>query len=287
MPHMDHGGGLPVLAEACPGVPMLATPATIDLLAILLQDAVRLMNGPEREAELPLYNERQVEQLLAAFVPVKYHQPMRVKDVEVRWLPASHILGAAMILLKTPAGTVLFTGDYSISAQQTVPALGRPDFQADLVISEATYGERLHEDRNTAEERLLSQIGEVVARGGRVLIPAFAVGRSQEVLLILKRGQRNGTLLEVPVFVDGMVRAVCSVYGKHEPYVSRHLAHEIRRRPIPFTPIRFSRSRSPRIGSGRWRLARASSSLPAACSPADLRSLTPKRSSRTRKTPFS
>ena len=58
-----------------------------------------------------------------------------------------------------------------------MPALGRPDFHADLVISESTYGERLHEDRSVAEERLLGQVREVVARGGRVLIPAFAVGR--------------------------------------------------------------------------------------------------------------
>ncbi len=129
--HMDHSGGLPVILEACPAAPVLATPPTIDLVGILLQDALRLMNGPEREAELPLYDERQVERLLATFVPVRYHQPIRVKDIEVRWLPASHILGAAMIHLKTPAGSVLFTGDYSVSAQQTVPALGRPDFQAD------------------------------------------------------------------------------------------------------------------------------------------------------------
>ena len=72
--HMDHSGGLPVLSEACPTV--MATAPTIDLVAILLQDALRLMNGPEREAELPLYSERQVEQLLASFVPVKYHQPI-------------------------------------------------------------------------------------------------------------------------------------------------------------------------------------------------------------------
>ena len=232
--HMDHSGGLPVVTEACRGAPVLATPPTIDLVGILLQDALRLMTGPEREAELPLYSQRQVEQLLAALVPVKFHQPLRIKDIEVRWLPAGHILGAAMLQLQTPAGTILFTGDYSVSAQHTVPALSRPDFHADLVISEATYGERLHEDRAAAEERLLGQIREVLARGGRVLIPAFAVGRAQEVLLILKRAQRNGTLPPVPVFVDGMVRAVCAVYGKHEPYVSRSLAHEIRRTPQAF-----------------------------------------------------
>lgn len=66
--HMDHSGGLPVIAEACPAAPVLATPPTIDLVAILLQDALRLMNGPERETELPLYNELQVDRLLARFV---------------------------------------------------------------------------------------------------------------------------------------------------------------------------------------------------------------------------
>jgi Cft2 family RNA processing exonuclease/dsRNA-specific ribonuclease len=232
--HMDHSGGLPVLAEANPGVPVLATPPTIELVGILLRDSLRLMNAPDREAEVPLYNQRQVDQLLQSMRPIHYHQPIRIGELEIRWLPASHILGAAMILMKTPAGAMLFTGDYSVSAQQTVPALGRPDFQADLVIGEATYGERLHEDRHAAEERLVGQVRKVVERGGRVLIPAFAVGRAQEVLLILKRALRNRRLPETPVFVDGMVRAVCDVYRRHEPYVSRQLLHEIRRLPHPF-----------------------------------------------------
>jgi Cft2 family RNA processing exonuclease/dsRNA-specific ribonuclease len=232
--HMDHSGGLPVLAEACPAAPVFATPPTIDLIHILLRDSLRLMNAPDRESEVPLYTEHQVAALLHAVAPVKYHQPIQVGEIEIRWLPASHILGAAMILMKTPAGTILFTGDYSVTAQQTVPALSRPDFQADLVISEATYGERLHEDRNAAEERLLGQVRQVVDRGGRVLIPAFAVGRAQEILLILKRALRNGSLPETPVFVDGMVRAVCDVYRNHESFVSRGLAHEIRRTPHAF-----------------------------------------------------
>ena len=192
------------------------------------------MNAPDRESEIPLYTEYQVDSLLQSMAPVKYHQPIQVGEIEIRWLPASHILGAAMILMKTPAGTILFTGDYSVAAQRTVPALGRPEFQADLVISESTYGERLHEDRNAAEERLLGQVGEVVNRGGRVLIPAFAVGRAQEVLLILKQALRSGILPNTPVFVDGMVRAVCDVYRSHAPFVSRSLAHEIRRTPHAF-----------------------------------------------------
>lgn len=232
--HMDHSGGLPVITEACPAAPVLATPPTIDLIRILLRDALRLMNGPERESEVPLYSETQVEQLFHIMRPVPFHQTIRIKDVQVRWLPAAHILGAAMIQIETPSGTILFTGDYSVSAQRTTPALSSPDFMADLVVSESTYGERLHEDRGVAEQRLIGQVAEVVGRGGRVLIPAFAVGRAQEVLLIIKAAQRNGTLPDLPVFVDGMVRGVCGLYGKHETYVSRSLAHEIRRAADPF-----------------------------------------------------
>ena len=232
--HMDHSGGLPVLAEACPGAPVFATAPTIDLVGILLRDSLRLMNAPDRESEVPLYTESQVEQLFHSMTPVKYHQPIRVGEIEICWLPASHILGAGMILMKTPAGTILFTGDYSVTAQQTVPGLARPDFRADLVVSESTYGQRLHEDRNAAEERLLEQVRQVVERGGRVLIPAFAVGRAQEILLILKRALRNGSLPETPIFVDGMVRAVCDIYRRHEAFVSRQLVHEIRRTPHAF-----------------------------------------------------
>ena len=102
------------------------------------------------------------------------------------------------------------------------------------MISESTYGQRLHEDRSAAEERLLGQVRQVVEGGGRVLIPAFAVGRAQEVLLILKRALRSGVLPNTPVFVDGMVRAVCDIYRRHEPFVSRQLVHEVRRMPHPF-----------------------------------------------------
>jgi Cft2 family RNA processing exonuclease len=75
---MDHAGGLPVLAEGCPGAPVFATPPTIDLVGILLRDSLRLMNSLERESEVPLYTQRQVDQLLRSMAPIKYHQPIQV-----------------------------------------------------------------------------------------------------------------------------------------------------------------------------------------------------------------
>jgi Cft2 family RNA processing exonuclease len=253
--HTDHTGALPVVYEAFAGVPVYATPPTMDLLDILLRDALKLMSRPEREGEMALYTGAQMNRLLENLVPVHHGQSIRAGEVEATFLPASHILGASMIHLSTPAGSALFTGDYSVSAQLTVPALARPSVEADIVVSEATYGERLHEDRNVAEQRLVEQITTVVIDGGRVLIPAFAVGRAQEILLILKRALRKKDLPEVPVFVDGMVRAVCGVYGRHERYVSRLLAHEIRHTGHPFytdsiRPVERAEDRQNALQSG-------------------------------------
>ncbi|MCZ6874659.1 MAG: MBL fold metallo-hydrolase [bacterium] len=232
--HSDHSGGLPVLCEAHPATPVYTTPPTRDLAAILFQDALKLMHSPERDTEIPLYAHTQVERLLENMLPIPFGDRRRVKDVIITLLPASHILGAAMVHLQTPEGNILFTGDFSVSSQLTVPALQRPSLHVDMIVSESTYGSRLHEDRRAAEERLIAQIRTVVENQGRVLIPAFAVGRAQEVLLILKRALRNRVLPAIPVFVDGMVRRVCDVYGQYESYVTRTLARDIRHADHPF-----------------------------------------------------
>jgi Cft2 family RNA processing exonuclease len=232
--HSDHTGGLAVVHEAFPGAPILATTPTLDLVRILQRDALRLMGTKDREGDAPYYTERQVESMLEATRAVRHLEKIPLGDLEVSFLPASHILGASMIHLATPAGNVLLTGDYSVAAQATVPALDRPRLPVDLVVTETTYGDRSHADRGAAENRLIERVREVVEGGGRILIPAFAIGRAQEVLLVLKRALRDGRLPEVPIFVDGMVRSVCDVYARHETYASAALAREIRAGRHPF-----------------------------------------------------
>jgi predicted metal-dependent RNase/dsRNA-specific ribonuclease len=253
--HSDHTGGLPVVCDAYSRAPVYATPPTRDIAMILLSDALKLMKTEESEGELPLYAEKQVTRLADAFTPVHHGDSVTVGEMTLTFLPAGHILGAAMMHIATPAGNVLFTGDYSVSAQHTVPALSRPYLHTDLLVTESTYGDRLHEDRDAAEKRLVTCIGEIVSEGGQVLVPAFAVGRAQEILLVLKRALRNHALPEVPVYVDGMVRSVCEVYGQHERYVSRGLSHDIRRATHPFytngiTPIERREDRQRALDSG-------------------------------------
>lgn len=219
--HSDHTGALPVVHEAYPAAPIYMTPPTRGLVEILQRDALKLMKtSGEREGDFPLYTERQVEGMLGRVHPAHHEAPFVVGDVRVTYLPASHILGASMVHLETPAGNVMFTGDYSVAAQRTVPGLARPQLPVDLVITESTYGNRTHADRKLAEERLVRTIGEVVEQKGRVLIPAFAIGRAQEVLLVLRDAIRHGRMPSVPIFVDGMVRSVCGVYPQHEKYLA-------------------------------------------------------------------
>jgi len=232
--HSDHTGGLPVVHDSFPCVPIHMTPPTLDLITILYRDALKIMASDERENEIPIYGEEQVTRMLDMVRTVPLDSQLTFDEVTISFLPASHILGAAMIHFSSPEGSVLFTGDYSVSPQLTVPGLKRPHVHVDMLITETTYGNRLHADREAGERKLIQRIGEVIERKGRILIPAFAIGRAQEVLLLLKRAMQEHQIPEVPVFVDGMVRGVCGVYSRHEKYVSRHLLHEIRTAGHPF-----------------------------------------------------
>ncbi len=239
--HSDHTGALPVVHEAYPNTPIHMTPPTADLVGILQRDALKLMDmALEREGDIPLYSERQVEGMLAAVRWVEHDVPFTVGEVEVTYLPASHILGASMIHLRTPVGNVLFTGDYSVSSQRTVPGLERPALPVDVLVTESTYGNRLHADRKVAERKLVTRVAEVLAGGGRLLIPAFAIGRAQEVLLILQEAVRKGEIPKAPIWIDGMVRSVCGVYSQHEAYAAPALARAIKVTGKPFSsePLR-------------------------------------------------
>ena len=232
--HTDHSGALPLLASAFPRVPIVTTPPSIDIITILLNDSLKLMNSPDREGDIPLFTKDQLDRTFRNFLPLHHGETRRFGPFSCTFYPAGHILGASMLHVSTPDGHVLFTGDYSGGTQRTVGAVVRPSLPVDLLITESTYGTRLHEERKVAESRLIAQVRDVVQREGRILIPCFAVGRAQEILLILRTAIRNGQLERVPVFVDGMVRSVCNVYARHERYVTRGLAHDIRIRPHPF-----------------------------------------------------
>ncbi len=239
--HIDHTGALPLIASLYPHIPIYATESTRVLTEILLRDSVRIMEqeGLDPDKETPLYNAEQVDALLGRITTVNFQQPFAplpaAPGVYVRFLPAGHILGAAMLFFETPEGTLLHTGDISVTDQRTIKGLDVLALpQADVMICEGTYGNRLHTNRKDEERKLAETVQQVLARGGRVLCPTFAIGRSQEVTLILKAYRASGQVSPVPIYLDGMVRSVCTAYQNQShdlhPHLQRYLTNA--RRPL-------------------------------------------------------
>jgi len=238
--HIDHTGALPLVSERFPTAPIYCTETTLLLTRLLLADSVRVMEAEHltQEGETPLYTAEVVERTLARVRPIEWAQPVvPLPDpaITVRFLHAGHIAGAAMLLIDTPVGRVLHMGDYSVTAQRTLHGLDVPGLpQADAVITEGTYGDAIHANRKEQERALVATVARVVGRGGRALLPAFAVGRAQEVALILRAARAAGELPPAAIHLDGMVRGVCALYQAQVHDLNPRLQNYVRnaRRPL-------------------------------------------------------
>lgn len=225
--HLDHTGYLPKLVELGYRGKIYATPSTIELLNILLLDSAHLQeeevafhkqgNGCCPDLK-PLYTVQDALEALRLMTPIGYRTPLQLGNVTAEFMPAGHILGSAFIKLSVneekKKTTVLFTGDIGRSHS---PILNEPAVveQADYVLLESTYGNRMHESI-PKEEALLPAIQECLKRSGCLLIPAFTVGRTQEILytlrqlLIQKKSQAIPTYIDSPMAID-----VTHIYEAH------------------------------------------------------------------------
>ena len=216
--HTDHTGALPVLQNMLSAdVKIYCTPATKAITKVLLEDsASRMAREEQEEGKTPQYTLMDVAAVLKRMETVDWLEPREVyPGVTATWIPAGHILGAAMIYIQGKHESILMTGDVSVAAQLTVQGVEVPPWcKPDVMVMESTYGDRQHEvSRKQEAKRLAVDVAEVIAAGGKVLIPAFAVGRSQEVILILKDAMERKEIPEFPVYVDGMVRKVNDIYA--------------------------------------------------------------------------
>ena len=228
--HVDHCGNLPNLVKQGFRGPVYCTPATRALAGVMLGDAAKIQEedaaylnrkrGKGEPAVEPLYGGREVYRTLLQLKAVPYDTPFEVgPGLEARFVDAGHLLGSAMVGLHVdgPGGVrrLTFTGD-----------LGRPGLPilrdpapvppADLVVSESTYGGHTHEPVEETAERLGEVVRRTVARGGKVLVPAFSVGRTQTLVYFLHQLERAGRLPDVPVFVDSpMAVRATEVFRAH------------------------------------------------------------------------
>lgn len=226
--HMDHTGALPVISREYPEARIYMTHMTKGLVRVLLYDSLKIME--KGEVEIPIYAEKHVLDMLdraLCYSPQYTFKPFNDKDIKVTFYQAGHIAGAVMAFVEGDEGSLLYTGDISGTDQKTVNGATLPKLRPDVLIMETTYGDKLHSNRQVEEQRLIDSVKSVVDSGGKVLIPAFALGRAQEVILTLKKAMSKKELPKFDVYVDGMVKDINRVYKLYPNYLRRDIAKRV------------------------------------------------------------
>ncbi|MBX9745357.1 MAG: MBL fold metallo-hydrolase [Hyphomonadaceae bacterium] len=209
--HLDHSGYLPKLVRDGFAGPVYCSSATADLCDILLKDSARIAENDAEYANrrghtkhkpaLPLYNVRDAERALKQLKPIAFETDTRVEgDAKMQLRRAGHILGAATVEFNWQGRTIVFSGDLGRYDDVFMPDPA-PVNAADYVVVESTYGDRIH-PKNDPMEALGAVVERTVRRGGTVVIPAFAVGRTQVLLYHLWMLKRAGRISSVPIFLD-------------------------------------------------------------------------------------
>jgi putative mRNA 3-end processing factor len=204
--HLDHSGFVPALYRN-QKIRWFATPPTREICNILWKDSMKIM----RE-KLP-YGAQHYQQALRNWAPVSYGQHVRIGQTFCRFLDAGHILGSAMIEIEYNKRVIAYTGDFK--AEETKMHNGaKPIEDVDVLIIDSTYALKEHPNRKNLEEKLADEISETISNGGNVILPAFAAGRTQELISIIRAHNKN-----VPVFVDGMGKSITQIYLKYKKYI--------------------------------------------------------------------
>ncbi len=206
--HMDHIGALPIISNAFPQATIIMTHMTKELAKILLYDSLKIMDL--REDDIPIFSEIHVENMLnrtLCYSPNYDIYPF-LDDFEIRMYQAGHIPGAVCFYLVTQEGSFFYSGDFSMTPQLAVGGAAVGKLRPDVAILESTYGNRLHSSREQELAGLLKKIVETVESGNKILIPAFALGRAQEVLIYLNNAFAKKTAAKFPIYVDGMVNDI-------------------------------------------------------------------------------
>jgi putative mRNA 3-end processing factor len=191
--HLDHSGLIPLFYVHTSKLPVYGVEPTFKLTKVLVRDMIKLSGY-----YLP-FEFMDLETMLAHAVPVDYHSKFKVGDAEVKLVNAGHIPGSAQVIVQADSKRILYTSDYNLVPTHLVPGADREYGNLDAIVIESTYASDDHPNREESERNFVLACKEVVEGGGTVLVPAFGVGRSQEILCML--ADYN---FSYPVFVDGM-----------------------------------------------------------------------------------
>ncbi|NHV11900.1 MAG: MBL fold metallo-hydrolase [Candidatus Verstraetearchaeota archaeon] len=198
--HLDHSGGIPIFYVSTKPR-LITTKITVEISELLIKDLIKLSSY-----YLP-YESLELTNMVKSTKPVNINDQFRLKDLSIQLLNAGHIPGSSMFLIEGDGKKILYTGDFNVintrmlqGAQIDLPRL-------DAIIIEGTYATIDHEDRTKVERDFVSSVNEIVSNGGTVVIPAFSVGRAQEILCVLHQYNIKGK-----IYIDGMAKDASSIF---------------------------------------------------------------------------
>lgn len=255
--HIDHSGNIPTLVKSGFEGPVYATPATVDLCHSMLPDSAHLQEkdalflakrkhrrkllGVEDEIEIvePLYTQQDADRSLKHFRSVLDGTPTEIASgVTFRFVEAGHILGSAWVDIKVRENSrttrLAFSGDIG---RPNLPIIRDPEplLEADYLILESTYGDRLHKNLGSVKQKLADAVRRAASRGGKIIAPAFAVGRTQQLVLMLHELVEEKQIPSIPVFVDSPLAVdVTEVFRRHVYLFDEETARFLRNGEDPF-----------------------------------------------------
>ncbi len=223
--HLDHCGLVPLLYKYGYRGPIYMTPPTRDLMVLLQLDFIEVA---AREGSNVPYSSALIREALKHTITLDYGVVTDISpDVRLTFYNAGHILGSAIAHFHIGEGhyNVAFTGDFKFERTRLFDRAATNFPRLEALIMEATYGGAtdFQPSRKEAEERLIELINSTAEKGGKVLIPTFAVGRSQEVMIVLEEAIREGKLQEIPVYLDGMIYEATAIHTAYPEYLNAHL----------------------------------------------------------------
>jgi predicted metal-dependent RNase len=241
--HLDHSGYLPHVYAKKAKPRIFVTKPTRDLMGILLSDYLKIHKAGKGRRRL--FSERDVERVMRDAQIKEYREPFK-SDFEMAFYNAGHIMGSAMTRVRAGNKTIMFTGDICMRKTKVLDGCER-GLQADTLIVESTYGRRgeILPSYKESFGNMVKHINRALRRGGHVIIPSFAVGRAQEVLLALDDYMRSGQLSGARIFIEGMIGKTMKAYRHNAKYANDDIINRIlMSEDDPFNSPNFHKSRS-------------------------------------------
>jgi len=229
--HLDHSGSLPVLFREHVNAGVFMTPETLDLVEAMLHNSVNVMTSKREEKliyEYPFFTHRELDTQVPFWQAQRYGRKFPLDgagEVRAEFFPAGHVLGAAGVRLTGGGKSVFYTGDVHFEDQTLTRAASFPEEPVDLLILETTRGDSPRAPGYTRKKeiaRLADHINGAIERGGAALVPVFALGKTQELLLMLHEMKNAGQIPDAPIYIGGLSTKMSTIYDHYADESVRH-----------------------------------------------------------------